>query len=100
MSDAKKWDLTSPHSLEGACEWIRKGSGALFVIAVRAGARPDEDGRFVFDSAIAADPEMPIRDILARLELETPGLVAALMQSRETQGKRRDRLSASQQTKR
>lgn len=84
MSDGKKsWDLTSAHSLEGACEWIRKRSGALFVVAVRAGAKPDDDGRFVNDSAIAADPEMPIRDIMQRLELETGALVADLMRARE-----------------
>jgi hypothetical protein len=99
--NGKAWDLTSPHSLEGACEWIRKNGGCLFVVAVRAGAKPDEDGRFVFDSAIAADPNMPIRDIMARLDLEVSGLVAALMTSRDNGGKRKDdRVSTSKSTKR
>ncbi len=100
MSNGKGWDLTSTHSLEGACEWIRKGSGALFVVAVRAGAKPDDDGRFTYESAIAADPNMPIRDILQRLELEVSGLTAGLMRQREEQGKRSDRLSGSQHSKR
>ena len=100
MSNNGKWDLTSRHSLEGACEWIRKGSGALFVVAVRAGAAPDDDGRFVFDSAIAADPQMPIRDIMHRLELETVGLVSELMRQREGNGKRNERVSASKSSQR
>jgi hypothetical protein len=28
---AKPWDLTSTHALEGACEWLRKRSGALWL---------------------------------------------------------------------
>ena len=100
MSNGKPWDLTSTHSLEGACEWIRKGSGALFVVAVRAGAKPDDDGRFTYESAIAGDPKMPIRDILQRLELEVGGLAAGLMCQRNEEGKRSDRVSRSQHSKR
>lgn len=100
MSNNGKWDLTSAHSLEGACDWIRKNSGALFVVAVRAGAKPDDDGRYTDDSAIAADPEMPIRDILHRLELEVAALTTALMRQREANGKHNDRVSAAKQTKR
>ncbi|HZP03436.1 MAG TPA: hypothetical protein VFB43_00955 [Terracidiphilus sp.] len=94
------WDLTSTHSLEAACEWIRKGSGALFVVAVRAGAKPDEDGRFTEESAIAVDPNMPIREVMPRLELETSALVAALVNARDAEGKKRDRISRSKQIKR
>jgi hypothetical protein len=100
MANGKQWDLTSTHSLEGACEWIRKGSGALFVVAVRAGAKPDDDGRFVYESAIAADPNMPIKDILQRLELEVGGLTADLVRKRDEEGKRSDRVSRSQHSKR
>ncbi len=100
MSNGKGWDLTSTHSLEGACEWIRKGSGALFVVAVRAGAKPDDDGRFIYESAIAADPNMPIKDILQRLELEVAGLTADLVRKRDEEGKRSDRVSRSQYSKR
>ncbi len=100
MSTGKGWDLTSTHSLEGACEWIRKSSGALFVVAVRAGAKPDDDGRFTCESVIAADPNMPIRDILQRLELEVDGLTVGLMRQRDQEGKRSDRVSRSQLSKR
>jgi hypothetical protein len=100
VSNGKGWDLTSTHSLEGACEWIRKGSGALFVVAVRAGAKPDDDGRFIYESAIAADPNMPIKDILQRLELEVGGLTADLVRKRDEEGKRSDRVSRSQLSKR
>lgn len=100
MANGRGWDITSTHSLESACEWIRKGSGALFVVAVRAGVKPDEDGRFTDDSAIAADPEMPIKDILPRLELEVTALTLALMRQREALGKRNDRLSAAKHSKR
>jgi hypothetical protein len=100
VSTGKGWDLTSLNSLASACEWIRSGSGALIVVAVRAGAKADEDGRGVFDSAIAADPEMPIRDILPRLLLETEALTAALVEGRERNGKQHDRLSATKHGKR
>jgi hypothetical protein len=100
VSNGKQWDLTSTHSLEGACEWIRKGSGALFVVAVRAGAVPDADGRFTDDSAIAVDPAMPIKDLLPRLELEVAALTVALMKQRDPERKNHDRLSAQKQTQR
>jgi hypothetical protein len=74
MSDRKQWDLTSTHALEGACEWIRKRSGALMVVAIR-----------VEDSAIAADPEMPAKEILPRLELEMGYLECALRAARAEQ---------------
>jgi hypothetical protein len=100
MANGRQWDLTSTRSLESACEWIRKGSGALFVVAVRSGAKPDDDGRFIYDSAIAADPEMPIKDVLSRLEIEVQSLTLELMRQREAEGKRNDRLSAAKQTQR
>ena len=78
MADSKKpWDLTSTHALEGACEWIRKQSGALMVVAIR-----------VEDSAIAADPAMAPKDLLPRLELELPALAETLKVSREAQRKK------------
>jgi len=100
VSNGNKWDLTSPRSLEAACEWIRHSSGALFVVAVRAGAMPDADGRFTDDSAIAADPQMPIKDLLPRLELELSALTVALMNQRDPERKNHDRLSAQKQSKR
>ena len=48
MSKTKGWDLTSLHSLEGAAEWIRKNSGALLVLVVRA-----EDVAFAVDLDVA-----------------------------------------------
>ena len=48
MSKGKGWDLTSRRSLESAAEWIRKGSGALLVLVVRA-----EDVAFALDAQIA-----------------------------------------------
>lgn len=71
MAAKKAWDLTSAHALEGACEWIRKRSGALMVVAIR-----------VEDSALAADPAMPTQDILPRLELEMEALAEALKKTR------------------
>jgi hypothetical protein len=101
MANGKQWDLKPLHGLEAACEWIRKGSGSLFVVAVRSGAKPDEDQRFIFDSAIAADPEVPIKDILLRLELEVASLSQALTRQREAaKGKQSDRLSATKQSQR
>jgi hypothetical protein len=100
MPGGKGWDLTSLHSLASACEWIRKGSGALFVVAVRSGVKEDDSNQFVFDSAIAADPNMPIRDILPRLEIEVAGLTLELMRQREAGEKRSDHLSATKQSQR
>ena len=78
MADSKKpWDLTSTHALEGACEWIRKQSGALMVVAIR-----------VEDSAIAADPSLAPKDIFPRLELEMEALAEALKVAREAQRKK------------
>jgi len=71
MSKAKSWDLTSTHALEGACEWIRKRSGALMVVAIR-----------VDDSALAADPAMAAKDVLPRLELEMEALAEGLRKQR------------------
>jgi hypothetical protein len=44
MAEKKKWDLTSAHSLQGACEWIRKRGGAQVVLAIRK-----EDWAIAFD---------------------------------------------------
>lgn len=71
MAPKKTWDLTSQHALEAACEWIRAKSGALMVVAVR-----------VEDSAIAADPAMPAKELLPRLELEMEELAAKLAEAR------------------
>ena len=71
MGDKKAWDLSSTHALEGACEWIRKRSGALMVVAIR-----------IDDSAIAVDPEMAAKDVMPRLELEAEALAAKLAEQR------------------
>ena len=72
MADSKKpWDLTSSHALLGACEWIRKQSGALMVVAIR-----------VEDSAIAADPSLAPKDIFPRLLQDTEELARQVEQVR------------------
>lgn len=35
MAGKKKWDLTSPRSLQAAAEWIRRQSGAQVVLVIR-----------------------------------------------------------------
>jgi hypothetical protein len=72
MGDKKKWDLSKLHALEAACEWIRKESGALMVVAIR-----------VEDSAIAVDPAMPAGDLVPRLELETEALAEKVEMTRQ-----------------
>lgn len=47
MAGRKEWDLTSTHALEGAAEWLRKRSGAMFVLVVRG-----EDKAFAIDPAL------------------------------------------------
>jgi hypothetical protein len=76
LSERKQWDLTSTHALEAACEWIRKRSGALMVVAIR-----------VEDSAIAADDDMSAKDLLPRLELEMEYLGCALRAQRAEKAK-------------
>lgn len=68
MSKGKGWDLTSLHSLEGAAEWIRKNSGALLVLVVRA-----EDVAFAVDKDVAPAAavdmvELVMPDAMHRLE--------------------------------
>ncbi len=65
MGEAKReWDLTSLHSLEGAAEWIRKKSGALLVLVVRA-----DDVAFAVDSLIPR-----CADALTMVEVAMPEL--------------------------
>lgn len=70
MSKGAKWDITSLHSLEGAAEWIRKGSGALLVLVVRA-----EDVAFAVDPMIAPKDagdmvEVAMQGVPLRLEMQ------------------------------
>lgn len=67
MSGGKGWDLTSRHSLEAAVEWVRKGSGALLVLVVRA-----EDVAFAVDAAIAP------RDALDMVDAAMPEIAGSL----------------------
>ena len=76
MSDRAKWDLTSQHALEGACEWIRKRSGALMVVAIR-----------VDDSALAVDPDLATKEVLPRLEFEMFDLAETLQKQRAAKSK-------------
>ena len=69
---SKGWDLTSLHSLDSAVEWVRKGSGALLVLVVRA-----EDVAFAVDPAIAA------KDAAALVEAAMPEVGARLKELRE-----------------
>lgn len=87
MAEKKEWDLTSLHALEGACEWIRKRSGSLMVIAIRAGADAEgeaftDDSAIAFDLAVNVDPEMPLKAIAPRLELELPALAERVKRAR------------------
>ncbi len=61
MSRGKGWDLTSLRSLESAAEWIRKGSGGLLVLVVRAE-----------DVAFAVDPEIAPADAVTMVETVMP----------------------------
>jgi hypothetical protein len=61
MSKGKGWDLNSLHSLEGAAEWIRKGSGALLVLVVRP-----------TDVAFAVDLEVAPSDAVEMVQLVMP----------------------------
>jgi hypothetical protein len=71
VSKGAKWDLTSLHSLEGAAEWIRKGSGALLVLVVRAE-----------DVAFAVDKEVAPADARDMVEIVMPGAMARLEEVR------------------
>jgi hypothetical protein len=72
VSKGKGWDLTSTHSLEGAVEWIRKGSGALLVLVVRAE-----------DVAFAVDGKVSPSDAVAMVEVVMPGAMARLDEMRK-----------------
>lgn len=57
----KKWDLTSAHSLQGACEWIRSRSGAQIVLAIRP-----EDWAIAFEKKMGPlEVRDAVRDMLA-----------------------------------
>lgn len=66
-----KPDMTKLSALEGFCEWIRKGSGALMVVAIR-----------VDDCAIVADPVLAPRDTVTLLETRMDEIHAKLQQQR------------------
>jgi hypothetical protein len=66
---AKGWDLTSLHSLEGAAEWIRKNSGALLVLVVRA-----EDVALAVDKEVAGgDARDMVEEVRARVKAKQLG---------------------------
>jgi hypothetical protein len=68
-----KWDLTSPHSLMAAAEWLREQSGALIVVVIRPG-----------DGALAADPLIDVLDVHDRLwERDMPKLLQSLRATRD-----------------
>jgi hypothetical protein len=71
MADKRQWDLTSTHSLEGAAEWIRKQSGALLVLVVRA-----EDVAFAVDSSIR------LLDAVTMVEVAMPELEKSVTEQR------------------
>lgn len=71
MSKGKGWDLTILHSLESAAEWIRKGSGALLVLVVRAE-----------DIAFAVDGQVAPADSKDMVEFVMPRVVERLIQQR------------------
>lgn len=79
MSKGKGWDLTSLRSLESASEWIRKGSGALLVLVVRA-----EDIAFAVDGQIAP------KDARDMVEYVMPNVQEQLEQARVEQLRARD----------
>jgi hypothetical protein len=65
MSKGTSWDLTSLHSLEGAAEWIRKRSDAVFVLVVRGS-----------DVAFAVAPDAKPKDCADVVELVMPEAIA------------------------
>lgn len=71
MSKGKGWDLTSLSSLQSAAEWIRKGSGGLLVLVVRAE-----------DIAFAVDPQIAPADAKDMVEFVMPSVQAQLEQQR------------------
>jgi hypothetical protein len=71
MSKGAAWDLTSVNALQSAAEWMRKKSGAMLVIFVRAD-----------DLAISADPQLAPRDSVGLLEDRMPELHATLQAER------------------
>jgi hypothetical protein len=68
---SKPWDLTSKHSLDSAAEWIRKGSGAIFVLVIRGE-----------DMICAVDPTVRPQDITAMIDQVLPELGAQLVDER------------------
>jgi hypothetical protein len=75
MADNRDWSKTG--TIQGMAEWLRKqgaagGGGCLFVCVVR-----------VDDLAIAADPQLAPRDLLALFEDRLPELRARLEAERK-----------------
>lgn len=60
MSNRKGWDLTSKHSLDGACEWVREKSGAILVVAIRA-----EDVSFACDAQVSPRSAVEMLDAMS-----------------------------------
>jgi hypothetical protein len=63
MAEKKKWDLTSPRSLQAAAEWLRVRADAQVVLVIRKG-----------DWVVGADPALgpqevrdAVRDVLPPL---------------------------------
>jgi len=77
---AKGWDLTSTNSLQGAAVWLLKLSGALCVCVIR-----------VDDLAVAGDPELAPRDVMALLEDRAEELHQTLEAERKALRARLDR---------
>ena len=48
MSETRKWDMASTHSLESGAEWLLGKADALAVVVIR-----------VNDAVLAADPGIP-----------------------------------------
>lgn len=61
MSGKRKWDLTSPRSLDAAAEWLRVQAGALLVVVIRPG-----------DVAFALDLGIKPADAMTMVEVAMP----------------------------
>lgn len=74
MTEKKKWDLTSTHSLEGATEWLRKQSGAYLVLVIR-GELP---GVRQADVVFATDPVLRPQDVFDMVNAAVPELIDSM----------------------
>ena len=72
MSERRKRDMTSLHSLDAATAWFRGQSGALLILAIRAE-----------DVSIALDPAIKPKDAIDLVEAAMPEVTERLEEARK-----------------